>query len=253
LCPLWATWRFFAQKGKINQNEHKLCETKPIFKMPKMTITVVMTRTNNYKQPTSNCQEQSQTNPILSAHLADKIALSAIEGPVVTNLSHAQLRDLSRQIPPPAGKSERRELMRRISLLCVTAFAVNGPAFLRLKRNFAFLIAFCTGCFKHLAWHRISPWTPFVKIFHDFSPKLRNKKVFRTLIRVNEYNQITSRYQDISFEIVRIFRLRVREQTAMNLATMVRQGGIIEREIRLLQGRVLVLPGQALQRLLFWL
>jgi len=74
-------------------------------------------------------------------------------------------------------KPERRELIRgRTSLLCVTAFAINGLTFLRLKRDFTFLSAFCTGSFKHLAWSKIFPWAAFAKISHDFSPNLHNKK-----------------------------------------------------------------------------
>jgi hypothetical protein len=96
-------------------------------------------------------------------------------------------------------KSGRRELIRRTSLLCVTAFAVNGLALLRLKRNFTFLSAFCTGCFEHLAWSKIPPRAIFSKIFHDFSPNRDNKKMFRTLIRNNNYNRIMSQYQEIFF------------------------------------------------------
>jgi hypothetical protein len=93
-------------------------------------------------------------------------------------------------------KAERRALVRRTFLLCVTAFAVNGLTFLRLKRDFTFLSAFCTGCFKHLAWSKIFSWAAFAKISHDFSPNLHNKKVFRTLIQGGKYNQITSHYQE---------------------------------------------------------
>jgi hypothetical protein len=60
----------------------KLCQTKPIFKMPKMFVTPVMTITNNNEQPTINCLKQTQTKPILPA-MAGKIALSVAEGPVV--------------------------------------------------------------------------------------------------------------------------------------------------------------------------
>ncbi len=38
--------------------------------MFKMLVTLIMTMTNNKKQPTLNCQKQSQTKPILS--LRDK-------------------------------------------------------------------------------------------------------------------------------------------------------------------------------------
>jgi hypothetical protein len=102
-------------------------------------------------------------------------------------------------------KAERRALVRRTFLLCVTAFAVNGLTFLRLKRDFTFLFAFCTGCFKHLAWSKIFPWAALAKISHDFSPNRHNKKMFRTLIQDSNYNQITSCYQDIFFEIIQIF------------------------------------------------
>jgi hypothetical protein len=73
---------------------NKLCETKPNSEIPKMTITIVMTTTNNYEQPTMNYSKQTQTNPILPA-FAGKIALPAlechyrgskVEGPVVINL-----------------------------------------------------------------------------------------------------------------------------------------------------------------------
>jgi hypothetical protein len=62
-----------------------------------------------------------------------------------------------------------REL-RRTFLFCVTVFAVNRLAFLRLKWNFTFLSAFCAGCFKHLARSKIFPLAPFAKISHVFSP-----------------------------------------------------------------------------------
>jgi hypothetical protein len=93
-------------------------------------------------------------------------------------------------------KSVRRELLRRISLFCVTAFAVNRFTFLRLKRDFTFLSAFCTGSFEHLAWSKIFPWAPFAKVFHVFSPNRHNKRVFRTLIQGGNYNQTASHYQE---------------------------------------------------------
>jgi ribonuclease HII len=51
--------------------------------MPRIAVTLIMTMTNNKKQRTMNCQKQSQTKPILPA-IAGKIALSAVEGPVVS-------------------------------------------------------------------------------------------------------------------------------------------------------------------------
>ena len=105
--------------------------------------------------------------------------------------------------------AERRESIRRTFLLCVTAFAINRPAFFRLKRDFAFLSAFCTDSFKRLAWTKIFSWAPFAEISHVFSPNLRNNKVFRRLIRKNDYNKITFHYQDESFEIIRFFLIRI--------------------------------------------
>jgi uncharacterized protein YrrD len=55
--------------------------------MPKKNLIPCSTMTNNKKQPTSNCQKQTQSNPILSACMAGKIALSAAEGPVAINLN----------------------------------------------------------------------------------------------------------------------------------------------------------------------
>ena len=105
--------------------------------------------------------------------------------------------------------AERRELIGRTFLLCVTAFAINRPAFFRLKRDFAFLSAFCTGSFKRLAWTKIFSWASFAEISHVFSPNLHNKKVFRRLIQKRNYNKITSHYQDESFEIIRFFQIRI--------------------------------------------
>ena len=105
--------------------------------------------------------------------------------------------------------AERRELIGRTFLLCVTAFAINRPAFFRLKWDFAFLSAFCTGSFKRLAWTKIFSWAPFAEISHVFSPNLHNKKVFRSLIRKRNYNKITPQYQDESFEIIRFFQIRI--------------------------------------------
>ena len=59
----------------------KICETNPIFKTPKMIVTLVTATTTNKKQRTMNYLKRTQTNPILSAYVADKIALSEVEGP----------------------------------------------------------------------------------------------------------------------------------------------------------------------------
>jgi len=64
----------------------------------------------------------------------------------------------------------RRELS--ISLFCVTGFAVNRLAFFWLEWNFAFLTAFSTNCFEHLAWSEISSGTPLIKISHVTVSKL---------------------------------------------------------------------------------
>jgi hypothetical protein len=53
--------RILGEGGSIKMS--KLCETKPIFEMPKMIVTVVYIMTNNKKQRTMNYQKQSQTKP----------------------------------------------------------------------------------------------------------------------------------------------------------------------------------------------
>jgi hypothetical protein len=50
----------------ISIKNNKLCETKPISDMPKMTLTSCSTMTNNKKQRTINYQKQTQTKPIQS-------------------------------------------------------------------------------------------------------------------------------------------------------------------------------------------
>jgi hypothetical protein len=60
--------------------------------MPKMNITPYLTITNNYEQRTMNFQKQSQTKPILSAYVADKIAPLfrmpfILRGPVLRSFS----------------------------------------------------------------------------------------------------------------------------------------------------------------------
>jgi hypothetical protein len=49
--------------------------------MPKMSLTPYSTMTNNNEQRTMNSSKQSQTKPILSALVADKIALPASAKP----------------------------------------------------------------------------------------------------------------------------------------------------------------------------
>jgi hypothetical protein len=54
-------------------------------------------------------EKQSQTKPILPA-VPGKIALSEVEGPIVINLSRAQSRDLSKQLPASDEFKEEVEL-----------------------------------------------------------------------------------------------------------------------------------------------
>jgi hypothetical protein len=178
---------------------------KPNFQKSQMFITVVSTRNYNEKLMMDTWSKQTQTKPISKGILAMRVILgvkiyadfgqrtSALSLATVLNVINRGL-DKSRQ---RRKKSGRRELIRRASLLCVTAFTVNGFAFLRLKRDFTFLSTFCTSCFKHLTWSKIPPWATFAKISHDISPNRDSKKVFRTLIRGNKYNQATFRYQGI--------------------------------------------------------
>jgi hypothetical protein len=222
---------------------NKNMSNKPNFSKSQIAVTLIMTMINNKKEHSMNHQKQSQTNPIQSQSNPIYIVLIRVHSwlnskqtqmplgmayaikPILkdtpaqgrwadfgqrdSGLSLATVLsivnrglDKSRQ---RREKSGRRELIRRTSLLCVTAFAVNGFALLRLKRNFTFLSAFCTGCFEHLAWSKIPPWATFSKIFHDFSPNRDNKKMFGTLIQNNNYNRIMSQYQEIFCEIMRIF------------------------------------------------
>jgi hypothetical protein len=69
---------------------NKLCETNPIFRMPKMLVSAVVTITTNKKLRTMNSLKRTQTKPILPAYMAGKIALSeacgersrTVEGPI---------------------------------------------------------------------------------------------------------------------------------------------------------------------------
>jgi hypothetical protein len=47
---------------------NKLCETNPIFEMPKMIVTAVYAMTNNNEQPTFNYSKRTQTKPISNEH-----------------------------------------------------------------------------------------------------------------------------------------------------------------------------------------
>jgi hypothetical protein len=54
----------------------KLCKTKPIFGIPKMSLTDYKIRTYTNNLMFSTMQKQSQSKPILPACMADKIAPS---------------------------------------------------------------------------------------------------------------------------------------------------------------------------------
>jgi hypothetical protein len=214
----------------MNNEQTKICKTKPISKMLKMLITSA--QITSYHSPVTiyHYAKQTQSNPIYGepveptnptcSELACPELVEWVEPILEGTPAHGRWADFGQRIRGLSlatvlsifnrglGKSRRRREksarreLRRTSLLHITAFAVNGFAFLRLKRNFTFLSTFCTDCFEHLAWSKIPPWAAFTKIFHDFSPNSDNKKVFRTLIRNNKYNQIMSHYQDIFFEII---------------------------------------------------
>jgi hypothetical protein len=57
--------RFSAQNGKFQSKLNKLCETNPIFKTPKILVSIVASMTTNKKLRTMNSQKRTQTNPIL--------------------------------------------------------------------------------------------------------------------------------------------------------------------------------------------
>jgi hypothetical protein len=65
---------------------NKLCKTNPIFREPKMNLTHYRTKEYDKKRGSLIMKKQSQTNPILPAYMAGKIALSAVEGPVQDQL-----------------------------------------------------------------------------------------------------------------------------------------------------------------------
>jgi hypothetical protein len=48
---------------KTYEKKRQFRETKPIFDIPEMIVSVVYTMTNNKRQRTMNCQKQSQINP----------------------------------------------------------------------------------------------------------------------------------------------------------------------------------------------
>ena len=73
----------------FNHFQTKLCKTKPISETPKMLVSAVVTMITNKKQRTMNCLKQSQTKPILSALVADKIVPSAVEGPIISMINVA--------------------------------------------------------------------------------------------------------------------------------------------------------------------
>ncbi len=65
-------------------NYNTLCETKPIFRKPKMIITLVKTMVNNKKQRTANYQKQTQTNPIYSELVEPILPATPFSGQVLT-------------------------------------------------------------------------------------------------------------------------------------------------------------------------
>ena len=52
--------------GKINQNEYKLCQTKPIFRKPKINLSHYKIKDYMNNLRLLKMQKQSQTNPIQS-------------------------------------------------------------------------------------------------------------------------------------------------------------------------------------------
>jgi hypothetical protein len=49
----------------MNNEQIKLCQTKPISRKPKMNLTPCSTITNNHELRTMNYQKQTQSKPIL--------------------------------------------------------------------------------------------------------------------------------------------------------------------------------------------
>jgi hypothetical protein len=72
-----------AQRGETYEIMNKLCQTNPIFKMPKMNITDYKAKRYNEISSLAGMKKRTQTKPILSALVADKIVPSAVEGPIV--------------------------------------------------------------------------------------------------------------------------------------------------------------------------
>jgi hypothetical protein len=85
--------------GDFNHFQLKLCKTNPIFKTTKMNVTILTAITTNKKQRTMNYLKQTQTKPILSALVADKIVPSTIEGPIISMIYTAD------KIAPPVRRS----------------------------------------------------------------------------------------------------------------------------------------------------
>jgi hypothetical protein len=69
--------------GDFNHFEQKICQTNPIFKMQKMNTSYYIIKGYSDFLGLCEMQKQTQTKPILSALVADKIVPSAIEGPIV--------------------------------------------------------------------------------------------------------------------------------------------------------------------------
>jgi hypothetical protein len=70
----------------FNRFEQKICQTKPNSEMPKMNIYRYNINSYSNISGLSLAQKQSQTKPNLSAYVADKFALSVVEGPVANPL-----------------------------------------------------------------------------------------------------------------------------------------------------------------------
>jgi hypothetical protein len=62
-------------------------QNEPNFKKSQMFITTISTTSYNEKLKLDTWSKRTQTNPILPAYVAGKIALSEVEGPIKTTIA----------------------------------------------------------------------------------------------------------------------------------------------------------------------
>jgi hypothetical protein len=92
----------------MNNEQIKIMPNKAKFQNAGNNLNPLYDKELQEKFEVSTDEKQSQTKPILPAYMAGKIALSAVEGPIVTILSRAQ--------SPALSLSNGRDLLKQLSV-----------------------------------------------------------------------------------------------------------------------------------------